>query len=376
MQSVVYVVILSILWVVNLFNGTGLDATYHVTDLAKNICLGLTILLIVAKLYNEGDILIKKKNFYIFSGMVAVFFLSAYFRGYTAQVLEYLWVYCLIFLVGNLEISERVVFWTGMIYGGLGLVVLLIYNFASLFSGWNENSIAMIGMHSYLVFIVYFFNQKNIASNIIIILSAVIFALLIFPTNSRSASLFLILAVLFTLSIIPRKWVINGKYRILVFLLIPLFIAGVIVLITKTNAFETLERWSIRKFQKPIFNGRDVIWEIGFNRLFDNFLFGTGKLISMNWHNSALSCLTAYGAVGYAFWIASFRRIISFSKKYISDPYVIGFIVSFIVLWLQQSVELGLMGADVNLIPYVLLGMMLGRVKHLEIKYENMRGLV
>lgn len=48
------------------------------------------------------------------------------------------------------------------------------------------------------------------------------------------------------------------------------------------------------------------------------------------------------------------------------DAQVQGLIISFIVLFIQQSVELGFIGAPPGIIAYVLLGLLLGRAHYLE----------
>ena len=45
---------------------------------------------------------------------------------------------------------------------------------------------------------------------------------------------------------------------------------------------------------------------------------------------------------------------------------------AFLVLYVQQSVELGLMAPNPNLLPYAMLGLLLGRVNYLkERDYEG-----
>ena len=41
MRSLVYTGLLILLWIVNLFNGTGLDSVYHVTEWSRRIIIVL-----------------------------------------------------------------------------------------------------------------------------------------------------------------------------------------------------------------------------------------------------------------------------------------------------------------------------------------------
>lgn len=363
MQSLFYIGILSILWVVNLFNGTGLDAVYHVTDYAKIIILTLTAFSICFSFQKKGDIRIKRSDFNIYGGMVLVFFASSILNGYGAQAFDYLWVFCIIYLLSKIPINNTILLWTGLIYGFLGALVLYIYNFGSLLSGWNENTIAMLGMHSFLILIVPFFECTSGSSKVMLLIATALFSYLISPTNSRSGMLFLIISALFALNILPRAIVTKGKYRLIVILLIPLIITGVVAVLSNSYLFERLNVWSIINFNKPIFNGRDQIWSEGFKMLFENLIIGCGNLVTLNWHNSAIHCLTAYGIIGYTFWIASFNKILSCAKQKISDSFVCGYVISFIILWIQQSVELGFISNSPSFLPYIILGLMLGRIR-------------
>lgn len=365
MTSIFYTGILSILWVVNLFNGTGLDSVYHITEYTRIIVLALCFFNFLLRSYNEKKIVIKKNDFIIFSSMILLFFLSSTITGHVSQTFDYLCAFALTYLISRLELDEKVFLWTGIIYGVGGAFILYTYDFGTALNGWNENSIAMLGMHSFLVMLIPLFKKMKFNGNAFLIIVTLVFGFLISFTDSRSGMLFMAIGTLFALNVISRNVVFGKSGRITIFLLIPLIIAIVVVIVSGTPLFEALESWSFRKFNKPIFNGRDMIWRDGFEILFNNFLIGNG-LIGNGWHNSAITCLAAYGCVGYLFWISSFNRIINFGLKWLDDYIIQGCIVSFIVLYMQQSVELGLISTSPSLIPYVMLGMMLGRARYLE----------
>ncbi len=82
---------------------------------------------------------------------------------------------------------------------------------------------------------------------------------------------------------------------------------------------QQLDLWSLQKFKKPIFNGRDEIWENGLNVLFNNLLFGRGNLEG-NWHNCIITVLTAYGIIGSTLWVMAFQKN-SFKRKIVVEGF-------------------------------------------------------
>ena len=362
--------IMGILWIVNLFNGTGLDQVYHVTDIFKYIIIGLSIIVFFFHIGNKEKRSVESSKIAIFGGTLIVFITTAALNGFLDTTIDYVWVFLLIFLIAELKISSKAFAGIGFIFGVLGALVLVIYNYGSLFIGWNENSIAMLGMHSYLMFLIPFYkknkNTWNFKNTVLILTTASIFAYLLKATNCRSGTLFLIIAVFFYLNLVSKNILIGNKKRIFIALFIPLFIAVAVAVISTTPWAETLNTWSLEKFQKPIFNGRDTLWIDGFKILKDNFFFGTGDVMMNNWHNSAITCLTAYGSVGFVLWIKSFHTILGQAKPLFNDYLVVGSAISFLIIYIQQSVELGFISSAPSFIPYIMLGLMLGRVNYLK----------
>lgn len=366
MQFIINVVILVLLWVANLFNGTGLDSVYHVTEWAQRLTLLLFAADVGYKVLTQHQLRVEAKAFCIFGGMAAIFIASPWLNGYeAADGIGYLWVFCLIYLLAHMKIDEKTMLWTGLAYGVMGFAILCIFDFGTTLKGWNENSIAMIGMHSYLIMLVPFFRTHRVRSKLILIASAFLFSYLVSPTNSRSGALFGLLAALLAIGVIPRKIVTKSRWITFLWLLSPLFIAIVVVMISRGGYMLDLNMWSYQHFRKPIFNGRDELWMMGFRRLRTSPLFGRGNFDAANWHNSAITCLTATGIAGYAFWIAGFANILNRARGYLHDYIVNGCFVGFIALYAQQSVELGFIAGSPSLLGYILLGIMLGRVNYL-----------
>lgn len=221
-----------------------------------------------------------------------------------------------------------------------------------------------IKVYSFLFFLISFHDVNSIRSKVIVVALTLIYIYLIIPTDSRSCTWFAIIAVLFALSIFPRNIILKTDSRLYLWLLIPLLVALVVVIISQGTYMQQLDLWSLQKFKKPIFNGRDEIWENGLNVLFNNLLFGRGNLEG-NWHNCIITVLTAYGIIGSTLWVMAFQRILSRGRLWLRDSIVVGCIITFLMMYIQQSVELGLICEAPNLLPYIVLGVMLGRIKYL-----------
>lgn len=71
--------------------------------------------------------------------------------------------------------------------------------------------------------------------------------------------------------------------------------------------------------------------------------------------------VTAYCVCGSLLFII-LKKVINFLDDYI----VYGLMLGFICIWLQQTVELGLVAGQANAIPYEMLGLLIGRVRTLE----------
>lgn len=365
-MTVLYAAAMVIVWFTNLLNGTGLGVAYHTTECGRYCICILATLYILHRFGRDKKMLANRKSVFIYGSMAFLFICVSYFRAENLGSLDYLWVFLLVYLIGqvklNIEMMKRVS--TGYVI--LGALVLFIYDYGSVLSGWNENTIAMIGLHSFLVFLVPYYKTPHRSEKIRVIVSGIAFSFLIYPTDSRSGILFAIIAVLFSLTILPNRLILKDGNRIIIWLIVPLLVAALVTVVSNTAIADKLNIWSYAQFQKPIFNGRDKIWIDGFKQLINNPLLGSGEIRSGYWHNCAIACLTAYGIVGFVLWISSFLQIIKRGLSFIYDNVVIGLILAFIVLVVQQSVELGLFAPNPNLLPYVMLGMILGRCKYLE----------
>lgn len=368
MRKWINTIIVSLLWVLNLINGTGLDSAYHVTDRVRLIVLFIAVASLILKMYSDHHMLVSHNDFLVFGGMFVVFLASSLLHGKGMQAFEYLYVFLVVFLLSELKLNELDFRSIGLVFGIAGFAILFIYERMSILSGWNENSIAMIGLFSYLVFLISCYSVKGKRSKILIVITAVIVSIFLNMTNSRSCILFIALAIAFAIGLINREILYRKVITTRIILLIPLLIAILVVGISKTDIVRRLDVWSLVRYKKAFFNGRDTLWALGFRWLSERPVLGNGNLLTYNWHNSAVTALTSYGVIGYLVWLGAFNNIFDQARRYLGDYLVQGCFVSFIIIYLQQSVELGLISAKPNLIPYTILGMMLGRINYLRSK--------
>lgn len=365
METIVNTIILVLLWCINIFNGTGLDSAYHITQNTKNIVIIISILCFLIKEVNGRRLLVGKREFIIYGGMFCSFELSVFIAGFGFQAINYLWMFCLIYLISCMTLDDNTFLLSSLMCGIGGIGILYIYNNSSILSGWNENSIAMIGMDSFLLMLISLCFVKSIVKKIFLLCLSYIYIIFILPTDSRSSILFVVIGVLFAFNIIPKKIIYNGKNKITWFLLVPLIVAVCVIFVSNTKMFIKLDLWSYKQFQKPIFNGRNNIWKNGLDILSTKLFLGAGSIEVNGWHNSAVTCLVTYGCIGYIFWIKALKNMILRAFEWINDYIIQGCILSFFLLYFQQSVELGFISSKASFTGYIVLGMIFGRIRYL-----------
>ena len=358
------IVIVSVaFWFVSLLGGTGIGSTYKVYDramLVVFICFGYQ--LFVKKRFKE----IKK------STLICIFILLA--QNLYTQVMfnknfiGYIEIYMIPILYSLTTVDEKQMRWIGLIYGIGGGMILVAANYTKYFAGWDGNSVSMNCFFSYAVFIASLFDvQKKEHQQRIIIYSLVYFALL-WTLVSRSCILFSAFLLLCELGVIPAKKVIK-KDKMLLWLLVPLFIAATIAMVSYPEVHASLNEWSQEHFNKTLYSGRDFLWIKGFKRFFEHPILGTGSLKS-RWHNSAISALVGTGIVGYVIWIYAIRGILVKACEYIDDNIIFGTVTAFLAIWLQQSAELGIISTHGTPVIFVLLGLILARTNTLKKETE------
>ncbi len=362
MNTILYTCTMCLIWVIALLNGTGLGNTYHTTEYA---CYFLYVVAVLPLLFAKKRY-IRQDAFLLYGGMAVIFIASSYLHDHGFVSLKYLASFMLVVVIARLPVREKSFRLTGVVFAALGVAILAIYDFGSVLSGWNSNSVAMIGLFSYLIFVASLFSERSGLNRFVLIVVTVMYCLFIWPTNSRSCIISTVIMLLLILFGKKVNSLLQYRFLLRLCLLIPLLIATFVSLFSQYGNIAELNEWSMEQFNKPLFNGRDTTWIDGFQILFDNILFGTGQIQSGVWHNSAMSCLTAYGVLGYGFWIAGFDYILQKGMAYVSDSIVCGCMTVFLFINIQQSFELGMFAPNPNLLIYLPLGILLGRIKYLK----------
>lgn len=358
--------IYALLSIVNIFNGTGLDYVFHVTDWTKLIIVFLTIFFILINRKSSID----KSGVALCIVMAIDFGLVSFFKGYDSVGIKYMWFFALVYFLSMFEIDNEDIKKISLIYGGFGIIVLILYGFTSIFHGWNSNSIAMLGMHSYLILGVRYFQTGSKRDYIVFLALSLVYMYLLNFTYSRSCLLIIAGSICLILLHFKSKLLVKTGFRRILILLFPLFVVWLTVTVSSTDFYASLNMWSISTAQKTIFNGRDTIWSMGLEVIKNNFFFGTGSLNYFNWHNSAIVCLVGYGVIGYCLWLGSFQRLLRNISFFAEDEIVSGALGAFLLAYVQKSVELGLIAESPDMLMYIMLGIAFGRIKYI-MKHQN-----
>lgn len=366
MYSIFYTIGMVAIWVINLFNGTGLGAVYKTTETAMLVATVLAVCCLGAQALYDGELEIKPKYFYTIVPLIVVVLGLLYIKGYSLMDIKAYWGFLIVYILSRSHPDHTAIRMTGICYGVLGLFILYVYGYTEILEGWNPNSIAMIGLFSFLVFSIPFFGMRDWRSFVAMPLIGISYIVLIMPTESRSCILMVIIQLAFILRLIPVRKIFSNKKGLLVLLQLPLIVALFVVLVSLFGNISGLMEWSYETFNKPLFNGRDEIWLEGFYTLQSVPLFGTGNMGVNYWHNCAITCLTATGIVGYVLWNRLLYLIVNEGRHYLEDTCVIGAMTAFFVMFGQQSVELGFFAIRPDILTYVVLGIILGRVRNLK----------
>lgn len=283
---------------------------------------------------------------------------------------SYLVSFLTVYIISQGKITHKVIKYTGLAIAAMGLVVLDIYVNGTILKGWNDNAISMVGLFSFLYFSIYLISTRGKRKFWILNIITYIYLTLLLATDCRSGMLFSIVAVVgIVFSDKVKSWVTH-RGAIMLILNIPLIIAILTIWISNTDLFYSLNKWSILNYDKTIFSGREILWNQAFTQLEQSYFIGTGKFM-MNYHNSGLAALSVFGVLGYIFWIKYFNINLSRLKRYIGDDIVFASLYAFCLLFLQQSVDLGFISPCPDLLPYMILGVGLGRIRYLSAHHSS-----
>lgn len=357
-------VVLSIIliWIFSLVNESGWGLLFHTGEKMNWLILVWSIYLLFFKKRKFVPTISKVSlmGFILFFILIA-FFISSKWDGATYLV-SFLTIYCF----SNINMSAKELSLSAFSVGFLGLGLITIYARTEILSGWNDNAIAMLTLFSFIYFSIFFNSAKKKWIRILCWIMTLAYVVQITGTDSRGGLLFMLMAVImmFTRET-TRKIISNYKIRILI-IYFPLIIAIVTVWIASQNGFLEFDNWYQLNYGKPVFNGREQLWADAFNDIL-NYPFGRGEFI-INYHNSAVGCIGVFGVIGYILWSNFFKRQLAAMINYLSDYTVYACLCAFILIYMQQSVELGFINQMPNMMPYMILGLGLGRVRWYERK--------
>lgn len=276
----------------------------------------------------------------------------------------YLVSFLTIFCFSNINISKKELSVSAWIIGGLGLGLITIYARTEILSGWNDNGIAMQCLFSFLYFSVYFNTASKFWQKFLSWGMALVYVIMIAGTESRGALLFItIMIFLMFAKNYAVDYISKPKIRFLI-LHLPLVIAIGTVFIASQSWFPEFDSWYQKNYEKAFFNGREDLWLSTFEDMI-KYPLGRGEFF-INYHNSSVACIGAFGFLGYFCWIRFFKKQLDLLAFYFDDYMVYAFVSAFIVIYMQQATELGFISPCPNMLPYMMLGLALGRIRWYE----------
>ena len=358
-------------WVLSIVNTTGLGITYD-TPTKTNYLIFIWYLFIYFK--NSHRISFNRNFILIFFTLLS-FIIIPFIKTNSFDGVKYLMMVPFTYCISKQYITESVLKLCCNIIALLGLSVIYLFNNTDIFSGWNDNHLAMISLFSYIFYSITLYGDLSRRKLTVGLLISLLYVFeLTQNSNSRSCYIFIILTILFVYGFISFNKIIKSKYFLLIALNVPLFICVFSISFQDLTIFSYFNEWSQNNFDKTDFNGRIDIWIQTFQNLKDTKFIGEGKFM-VNHHNSAAAIIGVFGVIGYICWYNLFEKPINFLKRYINDSIVLGCLISFLLIFWQQSFELGFVSTNPNMIPYVILGIGLARAKKINInashKYNN-----
>ena len=348
------------IWIISFISPSGFAQAHHLPELIDKLLLFVSVILY----FKSRKGVFQLKGLLIF-GIILSFILIPLIAYHSWEGASYLVSILIIYCFSKIRFANFEIKYSALIIGALGLGVLAIYCFSNTLSGWNDNAIAMTGLFSFLYYAIYLHtlpkkSWKFLLYNVVTIL----YAYLLLKTDCRSAALFLIISLITILFQNKTLNIIKKRHFNILLINLPLLIALLVILLSQTGLYQELNHWSIAKFNKEIFNGRDIIWMSSLETLIQTYWLGIGEF-RINYHNSAMACLAVFGIIGYLSWTRLFISILKFLKQYIFDPVIFGCITSFCLIFAQQSVDLGFITSHPNMLPYLILGLAYGRIKYI-----------
>ena len=349
---------------VSLLAGSGIGKAYHLYPLTALAVMAAFVLFPLGRTLRDGQA--PKREFFLTLGLALVIGVWPAYSGYGSMGLEYGWLLLLPYVVGQFAFSERDTRTIGFSCGVMGFVIVAARVFFGVFGNWNNNDIAMAGFMGCVVCSAVpwrSWGMKIFHKILLIAMTAMLLQL-----NSRSCLISMVVLTLFAFRIIPIDFFIRKKWARRIVLIFPLLVAVAVVLFQNSQLFVDLNDLSMEYIGKTIFNGRNVLWEKGLKIVWEYPLLGKGRIDNGQWHNCAITAMTAFGMVGYALWLYYFDKIMCDAQRWKGDLCLAACMSAFLTVMFQQSFELGLISTTASMMPYLIMGIMLGRMRYLSKK--------
>lgn len=354
------IITIILLWIISFVEPSGWAKLLHLPE---------KINIIIGALSAIGFFAHYKKRLpisqWLFAGIILTLIIIPYVVSDTWQGASYSIALLTVYITSLCRVTDTVIKYTALIIAGLGLSVLFIYVYGSVLSGWNDNAISIVGLFSFLYFSIFLISRRKGTSFWLWNMVTLVYLYLLFQTDCRSGMLFSIIAV-FGIYFAQRTRRLLSKRNVrLIILNMPLIISLIVIGIAASPYFPALDRWSWQNLDKGIFNARNELWEYAYQQLEKSYYIGTGKFM-INYHNSGVAALSVFGILGYTCWIKFFSKCLSHIRAYISDKIIFGCMLAFLLIFMQQSFDLGFIAEYPNLLPYTILGIGLGRARMLK----------
>ena len=215
----IFIIIFSILlWIVSLVQGSGLGNSINITNKFHILLFIILVPIILITIRKSSKLNIRKNYLYLLIILFLSFIIIPLLSKNTDGI-GYLLAFLVCYLFSLVPLKHRNIKLIALFYGILGVFFLYIYNYTSILSGWNENTIAMIGFFSYAIFYIGFMDDKKKYRRIFTLVVVILYLYLLNITNSRSSTLFVGLSILFIFNLIrPQNFYEAGKYIYILFI--------------------------------------------------------------------------------------------------------------------------------------------------------------
>lgn len=346
----------------SLLAGSGIGKAYDLYPITSMVVSVIFLLFVVGRTLSDGYV--RRRELFLTLALVAVIVVWPAVCGNKLQGAQYGWLLALPYVIGLIPLSQKDIRTICLSCGMVGLAVVASRVFLNVFGNWNRNDIAMAGFFGCAVCSVAPWETwgQKIFHKILLMVMAV----LILQLDSRSCLIGTLVLALFSLGILKKGIFSRKRWLRWVVLFTPIAVVIITVLFQNSQIFDSINAWSTQYFSKPVFNGRNLIWEEGLRLVKETPWLGKGYINNGYWHNCALSALTAFGIVGYYVWVAYFENIMVDTMRFQRDTCLQYSIVAFLTIMVQQSFELGLISTTGSMLPYLILGIMLGRMRYLK----------